>query len=290
MGSTSPLWSCAALAITLCATRAVADSPRDMVFEAGVALQAQGKNAEALDAFRRAYRTSPTPISLLHIAECEIALNRLVKAESHLQMLSDATIAEGSPPEFYDAQIQGRRELAEISPRVRVATITITVSEPNAKGLSVTIDEWPLDGAQLGVPQRVDPGAHAVLVSARNRAPMAATIVIADGQSLSAPLTVGPYMPTEYPSSEQLSPGLVAGGVLITVLSGIAVASGGLYLFGEMIMLKDSREGTEIASGFALGGLATAAVLGVPMIIIGKLRVRPTVTVSARAVGLGLSF
>jgi serine/threonine-protein kinase len=57
----------------------------DSLIKSGLELRRQHRDAEALDAFRRAYAASPTPRALTQIAFAEQALGKWVEAEADLQ-------------------------------------------------------------------------------------------------------------------------------------------------------------------------------------------------------------
>jgi hypothetical protein len=57
----------------------------DSLIKSGLELRRQHRDAEALDAFRRAYAASPTPRALAQIAFAEQALGKWVEAEADLQ-------------------------------------------------------------------------------------------------------------------------------------------------------------------------------------------------------------
>ncbi|HKP60923.1 MAG TPA: PEGA domain-containing protein [Polyangiales bacterium] len=74
-------WLC--LAVVLCSATPLRAQDADPIAQ-GVALRRQGKNAEALEVFRRAYERDPSPRALAQIALAQQALGNWVAAESGL--------------------------------------------------------------------------------------------------------------------------------------------------------------------------------------------------------------
>jgi hypothetical protein len=146
----------------------------------------------------------------------------LVKAEDHLHALVDATIPEDSPPEFFAAQAQGKVELAELSPRVRVGRLTVRVAPPKVEGLLVTLDGLALNEAQLGSAQRVEAGSHVVVVTVTNYLPDTTTVTVPEGQAVDAQVGLGESAPAVWGRS----------GTAITVLGGIAAVVSSGYIAG----------------------------------------------------------
>src|SRR5262249_720649 len=92
LSSTSPMpapprYLLLAALLALTAIDARAASPHaeaERAIKNGVALRAQGKHAEALEEFKKAYGIAPTPRALAQIGLAEQALGRWLEAEEHV--------------------------------------------------------------------------------------------------------------------------------------------------------------------------------------------------------------
>lgn len=135
---------------------------RDL-FTEGSQLQTQGKFAEALDRFQRSNAVFPAPTTYLHIAQCEVALAKLVEGAESYRAIMNTKIPAGAPQAFFDAQKAAASELALVEPRVPRAKIMIVDGAP----ISVLVDGQPLNLALLGVARPIDPGAHKVVGTSR---------------------------------------------------------------------------------------------------------------------------
>jgi hypothetical protein len=134
------------------------------LFVAGVKLQEAGNFADALDRFDRAQAVFSAPTHLLHIAECEAALGKLVESAETYRTLTRTPLPTGSPPAFVQAQQQGTAELPQVEPRI--PSIRLFVRPANLQNLQILVDGQPMSSALVGVQRPTDPGTHVVSVAA----------------------------------------------------------------------------------------------------------------------------
>jgi hypothetical protein len=125
--------------------------------EANAAYDAK-RYEEALDKFNRAESLVHAPTHLLMIARSQVALGQLVRGRETYNALVRETLAPNAPPVFKDAQTEGKRELEALEPRI--PTYTVKLSDPAAKGVSVTMDGVAIPAALVGIARPVDPGKH----------------------------------------------------------------------------------------------------------------------------------
>lgn len=159
--------SATATATTTAPPAEVTDADRTAardLYNAGTALQQQGKHADALDKFQRSVAVFPAPTTLLHVAQCKIALGRLVEAAEDYRAIINVAMPNGSPAAFYDAQKAAGQELKDLEPRVPHTKVLVTPDK--TPGLQVTIDGQPLNPALIGVTRPIDPGAHKIVATA----------------------------------------------------------------------------------------------------------------------------
>jgi hypothetical protein len=135
---------------------------RELYIE-GVKLQEQGKFEAALERFQRAQSVFSAPTHLLHIAECQAAMGRLVESAETYRTLVRTPLPTGSPAAFTQAQQQGSAELTQVEPRI--PTLKLHVKPDAAQNLSVQIDGQSMSAALVGVARPINPGAHTVSVS-----------------------------------------------------------------------------------------------------------------------------
>ncbi|MBS2017301.1 MAG: hypothetical protein JST00_30740 [Deltaproteobacteria bacterium] len=136
----------------------------------GVRLQEEKKYAEALVRFETAQKFFDAPTHLLHIAECQVQLGRLVEASETYELLSRKTLPAGAPDAFVDAQRQGKNELAPLRARVPTLRITTKPDSSQLQGLQVNVNGVGMPAELLGIPRPLNPGLYRVSATARGYA------------------------------------------------------------------------------------------------------------------------
>ncbi len=246
-------------------------------FEQGVALQERGKFGAALAAFRRAYAEEETPMSALHIAECEVGLGHLLAAHDILRAILKATIPDGSPPAFADAQQQAEAELAKLT--VRVPRIRVTLF-PTVSDALVTVDGVVQVSMARGDARRFDPGTHVIVAATHDREPVQTVVTVNEGDDIDAKLILSPISATsstqlpvwideDRRTTELSSPALLGGGIAMTSLGGLGLIAALLSSNGGFTSRSSTQTGV-IAIALVSGVLILA---GIPMMIVGAHRV-----------------
>lgn len=122
-------------------------------FQEGVRQFADRRFAEALEAFRRAYRTRPHPSVLVNIANCYLALEDPRQAISYFErFLSDPTnnASAQQRTEIQGALLAARRRLAQVNVHVQPA------------GAEVFVDGDLVGSAPLRRALELGPGPHVI--------------------------------------------------------------------------------------------------------------------------------
>lgn len=152
-----------ALAQTAQVSDADRKAARDLFFQ-GVELQNAGKFADALDKFQRAQSVINAPTNLLHIAECQAAMGKLVEAAETYRAVTRFALPPNPPPPFVAAQSQAAAELAQLEPRI--PELTVEVTPANIPTLQLTIDDQQVPNALVGVGRPINPGQHKIVAQA----------------------------------------------------------------------------------------------------------------------------
>lgn len=146
------------LLLVLCA-RAHANPAAEKQFQDGKALLAEGKTAEACEAFRRSQDLEARVGTLLNLGDCEEKRGRIatawvafVDARALAARLGDAraTIAD--------------QRAAALAPRL--AYLTVKLPEGRPAGLTVRRNESEMPAAELGIEIPLDPGHYELQVGA----------------------------------------------------------------------------------------------------------------------------
>ncbi len=168
---------------------AVASTPADaqaadQLFREGKDAMTRGDLASACADFARSQKLDPAPGTLLNLAECEARSGKLAAALGDYEV-ARAELAAG------DFRITfAETRIAELGKRV--AKLSVRVEPPSAADVRVTCDGVTLDPASMGTARRVDPGAHVCVVHAPGHTDASTTLTLAEGQELTAALTLGP--------------------------------------------------------------------------------------------------
>ncbi len=134
------------------------------LFVEGDTLQKQSRFAEALDKFERSARVFHAPTTMLRIAQCNVALGRLVEADETYRETARFELRADASSAFQAAKAQAATEGGALSPRV--PALRVDVTPPGIRGVVVTIDDQPLNEALMGVARPLNPGTHRVTATA----------------------------------------------------------------------------------------------------------------------------
>ncbi len=163
------LSTCAAMALASIAAAAsgAEPTPADIahakkLFSDATELREEGKYAESDAKLREAIAIKDTPGLRFHLAVCEEKLGHLIEAESeydHAQALIDQGVKAADVAELIGP---ARSALAE-----RIPTLLVRVPA-GVHAATVTIDAQPIAPATIEHPIKLDPGTHALVISAAN--------------------------------------------------------------------------------------------------------------------------
>jgi hypothetical protein len=126
------------------------------------------KYQDAIDAFKKADQRFHVPKFLLYVARAQAKLGKLLDAKATYQSVVDEKLAAYAPDAFFAAQTDAKKELVEVENRI--PTVRIEVSGlPEGQAPTVTIDGVGLAASDLRRPLALDPGPHAIVVTAPGR-------------------------------------------------------------------------------------------------------------------------
>jgi hypothetical protein len=152
------------------------------LFEEGVALSDKGSWPEATDRFRRALALRDSQVIRFNLAAALIEQGQVVEASELLRQVERDETAEQKLRD----EAHGRLEDA----LAKVAKLTVHV-DGALTGVTIALDQHPLDAAQLDVAIPADPGAHRVTAT-RDGAELASSdVTLAPGEAETVSLTLG---------------------------------------------------------------------------------------------------
>ena len=159
-------------------------------FNEGIDLQDKGKPAEALRRFEAAQSLFDAPTHLLHIAECQALIGKLVEAQETYTTLDNKNLA-GQADVFKQAQTQGHAELQALKPRVPTLKVVIHPDPQTLQSLVVTLNEQQVPGNVATVARPVNPGTYRATATATGYAtPQAQTFTLQEKEQKTIELTL----------------------------------------------------------------------------------------------------
>jgi hypothetical protein len=159
----------------------------DRFFKSGVDLYKEGKFAEALAEFERAYEIQPHPLVLYNIAVCHRELSHYQEAVKFYKRF--VTEGKGQVPQSKITTAQS--ELDAIL--ARIARVSVTVSPD---GATLYVDDKEL-GTLVEMPLILPPGEHRLIAKAPGRSDAVRVIRVASGDELTVDLPTAEAMPVD---------------------------------------------------------------------------------------------
>jgi hypothetical protein len=180
-----------AIAIALPGT-ARADAPAAALDELkqGYALKQANDCPRAIPHLQQSLRLSPTPKAMLNLADCELRTGDLTGAREHAAAGRTLAVLQNQPELVTVADAQ----VAAIEGRLGWLTIRLSPAAP--AGTQVTRDRNILPSGAMGIPEAVNPGPHAIVVSAPAHAPRQVTVTLAEGERTEVTVEAGPALVT----------------------------------------------------------------------------------------------
>ena len=253
------IWFCAVVLFLLRPGLAFAQSdPTEALMQQGVDLRRQQRDADALDAFRRAYELGHSPRALAQIALAEQALGRWADAGTHLQQ----ALQSASDP--WIAQHAGVLNGVMATIDRHLGSLDIICNVPGA-------EVW-IDGTQVGVlplqhALRLESGAVQLEVRASgylsahrtvevsHDIPARETVRLVPSDNAAAQPTAANASPSPLPSAAPSGPTSESGATHSIGIAPVALLVGGaigLIVGGTLIVMRDAAQGNCVVSGGVL--------------------------------------
>jgi hypothetical protein len=143
-------------------------------FQLGREASDKGDFVKARDFFQKSYELHPTPGALLNLGVCEEQLGLIASAWVRFKQFLDLV------PSSDDRYAGAKRRAAALETRVPRLRIELSAGAP--AGTIVKRDAIAVAGKNLGADLPVDPGKHAVTVTAPGREERRYEVTLAEGQ------------------------------------------------------------------------------------------------------------
>jgi hypothetical protein len=183
----------------------------DALLREGVELRRQGRDADALEVFRRAYAVDQSPIALAQMGLAEQALGSWLASEAHVRA---ALAVQGNP--WIDAN-RSAIETAYSTIASHVGTLEL---DGVPAGAEITVDGTSLGRAPLGEPIRVEAHEANVEVHAVGYRSVSRRIDVGGGGITHAQIVLEPESATPRPSIVRPLAFVAAGGAVLGLALG----------------------------------------------------------------------
>lgn len=179
-----------------------ANADAEALIAQGIELRRQGKDAEALEVFKRAAETHSTPRALAQIGLAQQALGQWVAAEAHLKLALDHP---NNPWVSRNRDTLGR-SLSAVAERLGSVEVQCDVT-----GASVTVNGVPAGTTPLAEPLRVVAGSAVLEVTAAGYHPLTRNLQVSAGSLARETVTLVAMRATAEPPPVVVDPAPVAG-------------------------------------------------------------------------------
>ncbi|MFO0641373.1 MAG: hypothetical protein U0183_19285 [Polyangiaceae bacterium] len=136
------------------------------LFADGAKAQDSGKYADALVLFEKAQKLYDAPTHLLHIAQCQVMLGKLVQAAETYETLKRTQLAPGAPEVFVQAKAQAEAELPGIRARIPTLKVELSPKPEQLKNLQLVVNDVIIPTELVGVGRPVNPGPAKIVARA----------------------------------------------------------------------------------------------------------------------------
>ena len=219
----------------------------DALFRDGRDAMRQRDFESACARFAESQSLDPAPGTLLNLADCEEKLGRIVAALRHVQgALADL------PPRDERARI-ARDRLATLARRL--AHVTLRVAPGTPPSGRITRDGGDVAPAELGTPERTDPGNHVYALVLADGREHRVSVVLREGEHREIVLDVAPApapVPVPVPPAPAPSPPLASSPPALPP--------------GPPPRPAPNHTAAYVAGGVGVVGVAVASIVGVVLL------------------------
>ncbi|MCC6554291.1 MAG: hypothetical protein IT372_15020 [Polyangiaceae bacterium] len=228
----------------------------------------------AAGSFEEAEGRCHSPRLLVFLARSHARLGELLRARELLEEAAGEPITKRSPTSFREAQVEARKELEALRPRIPVLQALIT-GAPQEK-VALRLDGGAVEIAEISRGRELDPGEHTLVAEAPGFEPLTRHVVLRESTVERLELALRPVAaappPPERPS---LAPPIAAFalgavgigvGAVTGILSANEVSDIKSRCEGNQCLKADAEQGDRAALlgtvstvGFVAGGVGVAA-------------------------------
>jgi hypothetical protein len=172
-------------------TAAERETARSLMDEADT-LRAKGELWRALERYEAAHQLVRAPTSGIEVARTQAALKRLVEACATAIEVANSAASPHEPEVFARARVEAQVMVDELRPRIPSLTVYV---EPIGLGYELSLDGMAVPEAARGLPYKLNPGAHALVVQAPGYRPVSEHVTLDEAQRMELRVRLVPNPP-----------------------------------------------------------------------------------------------
>ncbi len=208
-----------------------------------------GKYEDAIAGFQKADKAFHALKFVLYIARAQAKLGKLLAAKSTYEALIQEQLPAYAPPEFFTAQTDAKKELADLGPRIPTLSI-----QAHAGVSNVTLDGQPV---APGPPLAVDPGDHTIAGVAPDNRVISKKVTLQEREAKVETLEPPPVAPPPRPATAIAPatvpiPSVMTAPTPVTATSSVGAPSRTVPI---ATYLAYSVAGASLIAGAVLGGM-----------------------------------
>ncbi len=143
----------------------------------------------ALKPLKAAHAIMNVPTTGLDYARALEGLGQLIEARAVVLAVTRLPARNGEPEAFADARVAAAALADRLATRIASVVVALKGLPPGVEP-KITLDGAPVPAATLGLPRKVDPGAHVVSASAPGFTTMQKRVELRDGETLPVELVL----------------------------------------------------------------------------------------------------
>ena len=169
------------------------------LFAEGVKEQDSGKYVEAMSHFEKAQKLYDAPTHLLHLAQCQALVGKLLEAAETYETLKRSPLAPGAPEVFVQAKAQAEAELPGLRARIPSLKVELSPKPEQLRNLQLVVNDVLIPTELLGVARPVNPGATKIVARAEGYKDAMMEVTLREKESRSVALSLSPGQGTMLP-------------------------------------------------------------------------------------------
>jgi len=177
------------------------------LFTQGTKEQDAGRYAEAIVLFEKAQKLYDAPTHLQRLAQCQIAIGKLVEAAEAYELLKRTQLQPGAPEVFVQAKQQAEADLPALRARIPSLKVELTPKPEKLRNMQLVINDVLIPAELVGVARPVNPGQTKIVARAEGYKDTQLDVALKERESRSVALSLTPGQSSLPPPVVVVGPG-----------------------------------------------------------------------------------